>query len=193
MRTRILWSAAAALAAAAPLAVRSAPPAAETYRIDPVHSSVVFRVKHSNVSYFHGRFNKIAGTFTFDPDAANLGFDVTIETDSIDSNNPGRDKHLKSPDFFNAVEFPTITFKSSKVKSTAPDHFEMIGTLNLHGVSLPITVALEHTGAGEVRGGYARGFEGVFTIKRSEFGMTGYLDGLGDEVRVTVSLEGIRR
>ena len=87
--------------------------AAEPYKVDAVHSAVIFRVKHMDASYAYGRFNELTGTFNLDePDAAKGAMDFTVATASIDTNNAKRDQHLKSPDFFNAKEFPKITFKS---------------------------------------------------------------------------------
>ena len=83
--------------------------AADTYRVDPVHSSVIFRVKHFGVGYFYGRFNEASGAFVVD--AANPSMssvEVQVKADTVDTHNPKRDQHLKSPDFFNAKQFPVI-------------------------------------------------------------------------------------
>jgi polyisoprenoid-binding protein YceI len=170
------------------------PPAAgeaQAYAVDAVHSSVIFRVNHAGVSYFYGRFNSIEGAFTHHPDdASQISFDLKIKADSIDSNSEGRDNHLKSPDFFNAVEFPWITFKSTGVKSAGTNLYDVTGDLSLHGVTKPITARLEFVGSGEMRGQQKAGFDASFTIKRSDFGMSYMLSGLGDEVKLMVGLEG---
>ena len=91
------------------------PPArsADTFAADPAHSSVIFRVKHMNTSYAWGRFNDIAGTFSLDEaDPSKSHARIQVKTASIDTGQPNRDQHLKSPDFFNAVQYPTITFTS---------------------------------------------------------------------------------
>lgn len=174
----------------APLAVT----APAMYEIDGVHSAVIFRIKHLGVSYSYGRFNQITGSFTYDeakPEASSI--QVEIPTDSIDTGHEGRDQHLKSPDFFNAAEFPTITFKSKEVKKAKDGKLAVTGDLSLHGVTKAVTAEVEFVGAGD-RGqmGNKAGFEATFTIKREDFGMSKMVGetGIGNEVRVTVSLEG---
>jgi polyisoprenoid-binding protein YceI len=168
---------------------------AETYQVDPVHSSNTFRIKHMNVAYFHGRFNDMAGTFVFDDaDPAKCSFDVQVKVDSVDTNNAGRDKHLKSAELFDAEKFPQITFKSTSVKKAGDQTYDVTGDLTLHGVTKPITVKIERTGAGPgMKGEYRSGCETTFEIKRSDYGMKAMIGPLGDEVHLTVSLEGIRQ
>src|SRR5215212_9781855 len=90
--------------------------AGPAYKVDTVHSTAIFRVKHMNTSYAYGRFNDISGQFSLDDqDPAQSRFDFVVKTDSIDTASANRDKHLKGPDFFNAVQYPTITFKSKSV------------------------------------------------------------------------------
>lgn len=165
---------------------------AEQFKVDRVHSSVVFRVKHMGVSYFYGRFNDVGGSFAFDDaDETKCSFDIEVKTESVDTHNEKRDNHLKSPDFFNAKQYPTIRFKSSAVKKTGDNTFEVSGELTLLGQTKPLTVTVERVGMGKGRGGGSLcGFETTFTIKRSDFGMTYGLEGVSDEVRLTVSLEG---
>lgn len=167
-----------------------APAAAATpYSIDPVHSSVIFRVKHMNTSQFYGRFNEIHGTIDFDegsPGASHL--DAEIKTDTLDTHASKRDAHLKSADFFNVATFPTATFKS-KSWTKSGDAFDVAGDLTIHGVTKPVTAKLEKTGAGKGQGGAIIGFETTFNIKRSDFGIAYMPDGLGDDVRITIALE----
>ena len=167
---------------------------AEDYTIDGVHSVMLFRIKHLGVSYFHGRFNEMSGSFTFDEsDPAKCKFDVTVKADSVDTNSARRERHLKSPDFLNAKQFPFITFKSKEVKSVGKDRYEVTGDLTLHGETKTVTVEMERVGSGtSPRFGYRTGFEAVFTIKRSDFGMDFMLQALSDEIRITVSFEGSR-
>ncbi len=196
MCVRPVIAATAALVSLTPLVGRSSQETStETYKVDAVHSTALFRIKHLGVSYFYGRFNKVSGSFTFDEvEAGNCAFDLTINTRSIDTNSNSRDKHLKSPDFFNVKQFPKITFKSKAVKSTGKNQYDVTGDLTLHGVTRPITVPVEHIGFGPgMRGSYIRGFEATFTIQRSDFGMNFMLDKLSDEVKITVSLEGARK
>ncbi|MCA9286479.1 MAG: YceI family protein [Phycisphaerales bacterium] len=174
---------------AAPVALAATP-----FKVDAVHSAVLYKVKHMNVSYSYGRFNDVSGTFLLDAeDPSASAIDVTIKTESVDSGNGDRDKHLRSQDFFSAKEFPTIGFKSSAVRKTASGAFEVDGTLSLRGQSKPITATVESTGTGPgMRGGEMAGMHTTFTIKRSDFGMSFMVGPIGDEVTMTVSLEGGR-
>jgi polyisoprenoid-binding protein YceI len=189
----ITWFALAAVLFVGPAPALAA---AETYNVDAVHSSIVFRVIHLGVGAFWGRFNDISGTFVFDDvEPANNAIDITVKTESVDTNNEGRDRHLKSPDFFDARQFPKITFKSKKVTKKDGNEYEAVGELTLHGVTRETTVRFERIGTGsDPRSGAQRtGFEAAFTIKRSDFDMNYMLNGLSDEVRVIVGVEGIQQ
>lgn len=184
------------LAAGALLGRSSAQSESDSYLIDEVHSSAIFRIKHAGASYFYGRFNQVEGEFTHSPDSPDqISFNVNIRADNVDTNNSKRNAHLKSADFFNAMEFPNITFKSTKVKKLDGNNYEVTGDLSLHGVTKPLTTKIEFVGEGEAMGKHRAGWDTTFTIKRSEFGMTKYLDdgSLGDEVKLMVGLEGIRK
>ncbi len=192
--SRLAWIAPSALLLPllAPSAVPAPAPAAKTYKIDPVHSSALFRIKHNNASYFHGRFTDISGTVVYDEaNPAGSSVEVTIKAESVDTGNGKRNDHLKSPDFFNAAEIPVLSFKSKGVKKgSAKEELEVTGDLTIHGVTKPLTAKVAHTGTGKGQGGEVAGFETVFTIKRTDFGMKYMVGPLGDEVQVTISLEG---
>jgi len=172
-------------------------PQPENYAVDPVHSTVLFRINHAGVSNYYGRFNEIQGDFTV-ADGGTGSVSVTIPVASVDTANEKRDGHLKSPDFFSAEQFPEITFKSDALKSTGGSTYEAKGTLTMHGVSKEVTVALERIGTkdlGEKMGGIRTGFEGSVTIKRSDFGMKYGVDMgmLGDEIKLIFGIEGTRK
>ena len=167
--------------------------AADAYQVDPVHSSMVFRVKHMGATNFYGRFNNVTGSFTLDDDPSKNSFQVQIQTDSVDTAVKKRDDHLKSPDFFNAKQFPTITFKSTQVKKAGDGSFEVTGDLSLHGMTKSVTAKVTKTGTGKLDRRTLAGVEAELTIKRSDFGMSFMLDGIGDEVRIMVGLEGGRQ
>ncbi len=168
--------------------------AAETYKVDPTHSGVFFRIKHVNVSYFLGRFNAVTGKFVLDADRpANSFIEVTIKTDSIDTNSAGRDKHMKGPQFFNVQKFPEMTFKSTKITKSGDHTYKVEGEFTLLGKTLPLTVQIEHVGEGRTFMGQRSGFFTTFTIKRSEFGMSAMLGGLGDEIHLTIGIEGVKK
>ena len=124
---------------------------------------------------------------------AGSAFDIQVNVDTIDTHNEGRDKHLKSPEFFDAAKYPTIAFKSKSVKKTGESTFEATGDLTLHGETRPLTVKIERTGAGPgMKGEHRSALETTFDIKRSEFGMKTMIGPLGDDVRLNVSIEGVR-
>ncbi|CAB1055980.1 Protein yceI precursor [Olavius sp. associated proteobacterium Delta 1] len=169
--------------------------AAETYKLDPEHTSVVYRVKYSGVTFVYGRFNGPTGTFLFDealPSKSSI--DMQVDANNIDTAVAKRDNHLKSPDFFNAGEHPLVTFKSTSVKKLNSGTYQVTGNLTLLGKSHKLTVNAKHTGSGkDPWGNFRRGFETSFTIKRSDFGMDFMLGGVSDEVGITVSVSGIRQ
>lgn len=163
---------------------------AETYKVDPVHSSIVFKSKHIDTSYVFGRFNDFGGTVNVDSDPSKMSFDITAKVDSIDTGNPKRDTHLKSPDFFSAKEFPTIAFKSTSVKPAGDNKFEVTGDLTLHGVTKPVTVTMEKVGtSNNPQFGERAGFYTKFTVKRSDFGMSGMTNMIGDDADLAVAFE----
>jgi polyisoprenoid-binding protein YceI len=168
--------------------------AGETYNVDTVHSTTIFRVKHMNASFAYGRFNDITGQFAFDEqDPAQCRFDLQVKTASVDTGNAGRDKHLKSPDFFNAVQYPTMAFKSKTVTKSGTDAYQVSGDLTLHGVTKPVSVKLTRVGSGkDMRGRAVTGFECHLSIKRSDFKMSNMVGPVGDDVWIIVSVEGVK-
>ena len=119
---------------------------------------------------------------------------MQAEIKNVDTAVEKRDTQLKSPDFFNAGEHPTISFKSKSVKKLKEAVYEVSGDLTLLGKTLPITTEVHATGAGkDPWGGFRMGFETSFSIKRSDFGMNFMMGGVSDEVNLTVSVEGIRQ
>ena len=167
--------------------------AAETFKIDPVHSMVIFRIAHLDIGNIYGRFNEPTGTVVWDPaDPGKSTFNIEIATDKIDTANEKRDQHLKSPDFFDARQFPTITFKSTGVKATGQNKFDVTGDLNLHGVTKSITVTVTKTGEGPTQMGYRTGWEGTVDLKRSDYGIKG-VPGVGDDVHLIVAFEAVKQ
>jgi polyisoprenoid-binding protein YceI len=173
----------------------STPPSAATPRgdndwvVDPVHSSVVFRVKHVNTSWFMGTFDVIEGTVTIDASKPETGsVQLKIPVASVDTNNKNRDGHLQNNDFFNSKENPDITFKSSKI-AKKDKMLEVTGELAMAGKKKEITIPVEFVGEGEMQGKRV-GYSTTFTIKGgTDFGMPGFKKGLGDEVTLIVNLE----
>ena len=167
--------------------------AANTYEIDTAHSMILFRAKHNGVSYNYGRFNEFTGELMIDEtDISKSAVEFEVKTASVDTANEKRDQHLRSSDFFSAKQFPVITFKSTKVsmKEGKEDTLEITGDLELLGVKKSITVDVEITGKAKRRQGESlMGFESVFMIKRSEFGMTFGAGVVSDDIRLIVTIE----
>lgn len=176
------------------LAARPAP-AADQFALDPVHSSLLFKVKHLGVSYSYGRFNAPTGTIVWDSaDPTKSTFQISAKVESLDTGNAKRDGHLKSPDFFDGKQFPTIGFKSTAVKPLADNKYEVTGDLTIRGTTRPITVVLEHVGtASGPQGGTKTGFDGQFTINRQDFGVAYMPQGIGNDVTIFVALEADKR
>lgn len=171
------------------------PVAAQTFQVDTVHSYIIFRVKHMNAGYSYGRFNQFSGSFVIDEkNPARSSVQFEIDAASIDTGNQKRDDHLRSPDFFNVRQYPKVVFKSTSVRKINNTTAEIKGNLTLRGVTKPITARAVYTGqAKNQQGKTVVGFEITFTIKRGDFGMTYGRNGLADDVRVTVSVEGIQQ
>ncbi len=175
----------------------SAAAATATWKVDAVHSSVVFRIKHGGTSYFWGRFNDPAGEINIDEsDLASSLVKIELQAEKIDTANQGRDNHLRGPDFFNAKQYPTTTFTGTGAKRVSDGVYEVSGELTLLGKSRPLTVRLEKTGsiADHPRMGTREGWESTFVIKRTDFGMDYGVEAgaLGDEVKVVVGLQTIK-
>ena len=168
------------------------PMEASLYEVDTAHSMILFRAKHNNVTYNYGRFNEFTGKIITDEFASMGTVEFEVKAASVDTGNEKRDQHLRSSDFFSAKQFPVITFKSTEVKAKEgkEDVLEVTGDLELHGVKKSITVDVEITGRATGRNGASLiGFESIFTIKRSEFGMTYGIGPISDEIRLIVSIE----
>ena len=174
--------------------VLAGPAAAEDYVIDGAHTAVSFKVSHLGLSWTHGRFNDITGSFTIDPaDASKSTFSLTIKTDSIDTGIAKRDGHLRSPDFFNVKQFPTLSFQSTAV-TAIKDGYQVIGNLTLLGVTRPVTFALVGGRKSESPKGVGRtGYSTELSIKRSEFGMDKMIEAIGDPVFISISFEGTKK
>ena len=184
---------AAVVASIVVLAFTALAPAQTNFKIDPVHSAVVFKINHLGVSSAWGRFNDPQGVVVWDDNDPSKGkVEVTLQADKIDTGNQKRDQHLKSPDFFNAKQFPTLTFKSNAITKKTEGEYEVSGDLTVHGVTKPITVTVKKVGEADTQMGHRAGWETTFTIKRSDFGMNFMPGGIGDDVTLNVAIEGIR-
>lgn len=193
-----LLAVASAVAIAAVPAQESRPAAAaaasgSTYSVDPVHSSAVFRVRHANASPFWGMFTAPSGSFTLDSaDPTRSSFNIEIKADNVYTGNEKRDNHLRSPDFFNAKQYPVIRFTSSSVAKGEGNTLMVTGALDLHGVKKEVTIPVELTGKAPGMGGRERaGIEATMNIKMSDFEFKGN-PGVADEVKFIVGMAGVK-
>jgi polyisoprenoid-binding protein YceI len=117
---------------------------ASTWDLDPAHSSVEFSVRHMMASTVKGQFEKVSGTVELDEkDITKSVVEVTIDVGSVNTHEPKRDTHLKSPDFFDVAKFPTATFKSTKVQKVGKNKLKVTGDLSLHGITKPVVLEVE--------------------------------------------------
>jgi polyisoprenoid-binding protein YceI len=168
---------------------------ADDYTIDAVHSGVSFQISHVGLAYIHGRFDDFSGNFTIDTsDPSKSAFSLSIKSESVDTNNSKRDDHLRSPDFFNVKQFPTISFTSTSVKPI-DGGYEVTGDLTIHGATKPVTFSLKGGASAEFPKGVSRtGFStSQIVVKRSDFGVGKPMPVLGDEVYVSISFEGTKK
>jgi polyisoprenoid-binding protein YceI len=170
-----------------------------TWNIDPSHSQVGFGVKHLVISNVRGEFTKYDGKVVLDDaDVTKSTVEAAIDVNSIDTRVADRDAHLKSPDFFDAAKYPSMTFKSSKVEKAGKDKLEVTGDLSLRGVTRP--VVLDVTTTPEVKGMSGetrRGFSATTKINRKDFGLTWNQlveagPAVGDEVTIALDLEVVK-
>lgn len=171
---------------------------AATWKLDRVHSSVWFKIRHMGVSNFYGRFNAIDGNVTLDPEDPTTGsMTFTVQVDSVDTGNTTRDGHLQGPGFFNTRQYGEATFTSTSIKKMLDDRYQVTGTFSLNGVEKEITAELYDVRTGQGRDGALLGFEARFDIDRTDFGITKHAspDGsengpLGNTVTITFAFEG---
>ena len=170
-----------------------------THTIDASHSQIEFSVKHMMVSTVKGRFEKYSGEIEIDEaNPANSKVDVTIETASINTGNEGRDAHLRSADFFDAEQYPTITFVSKKVEQLTEDTGIVTGDLTMHGVTreLPLTITREGATT-NMQGKNLQAFSASLVISRKDFGLEwnvalesgGWL--VSDQIKINLDIEAV--
>ena len=172
-----------------------------TWEIDPTHSTIGFVARHAMVAKVRGGFSEFTGTMTLDgADPAKSSAQLTIVASSFSSNNDERDAHVKSADFLDVEQFPTLTFNSTAVTAKGDDEFIVTGDLTIHGVTKPVDVKFELLGTSQDPWGNTRiGFEGKAEISRKEFGLVwnvaletgGVL--VGDTVKLEMDVEAVKK
>lgn len=178
------------VAAALLAALGPALPAADTYVFDPNHSSVAFSVRHF-LAQVPGQFAKVSGTVVVDPaDFTRNTVQAAVEIASISTHQAQRDDHLRTPDFFDAPNHPTATFKSTKWTKVGTDTYDVAGDLTLRGVTKPVVLRVAYLGIAEGnRGATLSGWTATTTIRRSDFGIGKPERSIGDEVALTLNVE----
>lgn len=164
------------------------PPAGE-YQIDTAHASLYFKVGHLGISSVYGRFNEFEGSYILGDTPQ---FNVTIQTASIDTGIDQRDEHLRTADFFDADQYPEITFKTTSVKVNG-NEYVLTGDFTMRGQTREIKLPLTYRGVIEMEGNHHTGFVGSTVIDRREWGMDGFQGAVGNEVSLMISFEGITK
>jgi polyisoprenoid-binding protein YceI len=174
--------------------------ALQKWNIDTSHSGVHFTVRHMVFAKVHGRFTRWTGSIEIDEqNLAASKVSVDIETASIDTSEEKRDGHLRTADFLDVEQFPKITFQSTKVEAHGESDLRVTGDLTLHGVTKPVTLAVERLGKGKDPWGNERSvFSGTVSIDRKDFGLKwnqaletgGVL--VGDRVDISLEIEGVK-
>ncbi len=167
----------------------------ETYRIDPTHSSVKFSIRHF-VSKTSGNFNQFEGMLTLNrDDLSNSNVNARIQVNSVDTANVKRDAHLQEDDFFNAAEYPLITFQSTRWAVTADaNKFKVSGDLTMLNTTREITLDVVLLGFGPgMHGAQLSGWEATTQLDRTEWGILGGQPAVGTTVHITINIEAIRQ
>ena len=170
---------------------------AADYQIDKQgqHASINFKISHLGYSWVYGRFNDFDGTFSWDADKPEASaINVTVNTESVDTNHAERDKHIRGEDFLNVSENATATFTSTGVEVTGDNSAKVTGDLTLNGVTKPVVLDANFIGEGEDPwGGYRAGFDATTTLKLADFGIDYNLGPASETVELILTVEGVRQ
>jgi len=175
---------------------------AAEWQIDPAHSAAHFSVRHLMISNVRGEFTKLSGSALIDPtDLTRSRVEVTINAASLNTREPQRDDHLRSPDFFDVANFPRITFRSSRIESLGPEHYKVTGDLTIHGATKEVALDVEGPTptVKDPWGNIRAGVSGSAKVNRKDFGLvwnalteTGGVV-VGDEVKISIEAELIQK
>ena len=166
------------------------------WTVDPAHSEITFKVKHLVISTVTGQFRSFKGEVRSEaPDFSDARATFEARVESISTNNDQRDGHLKSPDFFDAERFPTITFVSTSIVRQSADSYVLIGDMMIHGITRRISLDVTYNGTAKGFEGDIAAFEITGKLSRQEFGLrwntlteSGGIV-VGDEIRLSVVAE----
>jgi|SRR5579863_6963411 len=179
----------------------TSPASTITWKLDPAHSSAEFKVKHMMISNVKGTFSGLSGTLTeHTVDSTLSSVEASVDISTVNTGDAQRDGHLKSADFFDVEKYPTMTFKSTTVERKADDEYRVTGDLTIHGVTKPVTFAVEGpTAPGKDPWGNTRiGISATTKINRKDFGLAwnaaletgGFL--VGEDVQLTLEAQFIK-
>jgi polyisoprenoid-binding protein YceI len=189
MHRTCLAAAALALCVAAP-----AWAASDSYELDPAHTYPSFEINHLGFSVMRGSFTATSGSLAYDPDTRTGSVKATIDAGSVSTGFAKRDEHLRSKEFFNVEKFPTLAFAADNFKLEADKPVSVNGTLTLLGVTKPVTLSVQPTQCAKRMGkDFVCGAIVSGAIKRSDWGMTAYVPYVGDEVKIQVEVEAIKK
>lgn len=168
---------------------------AADYDIDPTHTYPNFEISHLGFSTMHGRFDSTKGSLMLDAKAKKASVNITIDANSVSTGFKKRDDHLRGPDFLNVKENPNITFKSTKVKFKGDKPSMVTGDLTIAGVtkSVTLTVTAMNCGKHPFNKKDVCGFDAETTIKRSDFGVKYGLPAIGDEMKLILEVEAVKK
>jgi polyisoprenoid-binding protein YceI len=159
------------------------------------HAFINFKISHIGFSWMYGTFKNFSGTFSYDKDnLAASKVNIVLKTDSVDTNDTARDKHIRNSDFLHVTKFPEAKFESSKITNIDGNKFDVEGNLTIHGVTKQVTVKSAFINEGnDPWGNYRAGFEGTTTIKMSDYGIKNILGEASENIQLIISFEGIRQ
>jgi polyisoprenoid-binding protein YceI len=183
------------------MAVRTTPfIAAGTWTVDPAHSNVEFSVKHMGIANVRGKFNEFEGTLEVGEDLASSGAHGSVKVASIDTNEAQRDAHLRSPDFFDAEQYPEITYESTRVEPLDEESSRVYGNLTMHGITREVRLEVVLQGIDTDPWGNERaGLEAIGMLNRGDFDMK-FNQALGsgnvlvgDKVKISLDISAVKQ
>ncbi len=164
--------------------------AADTYKLEPTHTSVIFQWTHFGFSHPSGKFMNAVGSVTLDQAApAKSSVEVSFAIAGVNTGVPALDKEFQEAGWFDAAKYPNATFKSTKVDVTGKDTAKVTGDLTIHGVTKPVTLDVKLNQLGQEMGKATVGFTATGTINRSDFGLKQYVPAVSDQIDLSIEAE----
>jgi polyisoprenoid-binding protein YceI len=165
--------------------------AADSYTVDPAHTFPGFEVNHLGFSNMHGSFHATSGKIVLDPSGSAGSIEAVIDMSSVSTGQARRDEHLRSADFFDVARYPSMSFKSTRLKYNGSNLESAEGQLTLHGVTRPVTLTMTHfhCAVNPINKKPTCGGNASAAIKRTEFGINAYVPAISDEVKISIEVE----